>query len=161
MSDYTRLSRTAVKRRLRDLLTGASELAGLDLEVNYGPPRVPVQELAVYFADTRGTLEVANMRAGRQVYDDRFSVELVAVCFRPGEPDHELVDQAVEDLVEAVRAVVADRPTLALEVDGSGLEGIVSATVADLDGPTPWRTADGAGAAMRLVVAVHARISAP
>lgn len=156
MSSAT-FTRAATKRRLRDLLTASQALAGIP--VSYGPPRNPTESASVAFGDTTGELSVAAMRASRVPYDDRYSVEIIVAAFEPGEPDHELVDVRAEELAEAVRTIIADRPTLSLTDDGAGLDGIVAATVEDVDGPTPWRTPDGAGAAFRLFVAVHARIT--
>jgi hypothetical protein len=153
----TTLVRSATKRRLRDLLESASELSGVD--VSYGPPRNPTAGAVVAFGDTLGELTVAAMRAGRVPYDDRFVVEIIVGAFEPGDSDHELVDRRAEELAEAVRSIVAERPTLALIDGGDGLDGIVAAVVEDLDGPTPWRTPDGVGAACRVFVAVHARIT--
>lgn len=150
-------TRSATKRRLRDILESASELAGVP--VSYGPPRNPTEAASVSFGDTTGDLTVAAFRAGRVPYDDRFSVEIIVAAFEPGDPDHELVDVRAEELAETVRSIVAERPTLALTDTGSGLAGIVAATLDEVDGPTPWRTPDGAGAAFRLTVAVHARIT--
>lgn len=150
-------TRAATKRRLRDILETASELAGVP--VSYGPPRNPTESASVAFGDTTGELSVAAMRSSRVPYDDRYALEVIVAAFEPGEPDHELVDVRAEELAEAVRSVIAQRPTLALTDSGSGLDGIVAATVEDVDGPTPWRTPDGAGAAFRLFVVVHARIT--
>lgn len=153
----TTFSRAAAKRRLRDLLASSSELSGV--EISYGPPRNPTVEAVVAFGDTSGALDVAAMRSRRVPYDDRFQVEVLCFSFAPGDADHELVDERAEELAEAVRSVIAERPTLALTATGSGLDGIVAVTLEDVDGPTPWRTPEGVGAAFRLSVAVHARIN--
>lgn len=154
------VNRAAVKRRLRDLIRTAPLLAGLDVELTYGPPRVPSRELSLFVGNVDGDLEVPNMKAGRKVYDDRFDVECWAVAWTPGEAENERADDLVEHLVEAVRSLLADRPTLAETDDGSGLDGVVAATLAGVDGPTGWRTGEGVGSASRMFVSVHTRIAA-
>jgi hypothetical protein len=156
MAVATRLSRSAIKSRLRDVLEGASGLAGVT--VTYSAPTEPMVGANVFLSDVRGVLTVANQRAGSLAYDDVCTVDVVAAAWNPGDPDHEQSDIDVEDLVEAIRVELAAHPFLD-DLDGNPLPGVVHAVLSDLDGPTPWRTSEGCGSAMRLSVEVHTRIT--
>jgi hypothetical protein len=156
MAVATRLSRAAIKVRLRDVLENAPGLAGVT--VTYSAPHEPMVGLNLFLADMRGTLAVANQRAGSLAYDDVCHVDIVAAAWNPGDPDHEQCDADAEDLIEAVRVELAAHPFLD-DADGNPLPGVVHAVLSDLDGPVPWRTSEGCGSVMRLSVEVHTRIT--
>lgn len=150
----TCLSRAAAKRRLRDILENA--LPGI--AVSYDPPRTPAVGPAVTLGDIRGEVTVPDLRARRLATDDRFTIDVIASTWGPGDPDHEAVDAELEDIVEQIRSILAERPFLS-DDGGNPLPGVVAVTLAEMDGPTPWWTAEGVGAAMRLGLSVHIRIT--
>lgn len=149
------VSRAAVKRRVRDILEGLN-LA--EVSISYGPPRTPAVGSAVSLGDIRGEWTQPNMRAGRLDVDDRFTLDLILSAWAPGDPDHEQVDADIEELCDEVRRLFADRPFLQ-DATGNALPGVVHAVPGEVDGPTPWWTNDGVGAAIRLALDVHVRIS--
>lgn len=149
------VSRAAVKRRVRDML---EDLGLGEVAVSYGPPRTPAVGPAITLGDVRGEWSTPNMRAGRLDVDDRFTVDLIVSVWGPGDPDHERVDAGVEELVDELRKLFADKPFLQ-DARGEALPGVVHAVVGEVDGPTPWWTAEGVGAAVRLALDVHVRIT--
>lgn len=157
MPAATGFGRAAVKQRLRDILENSPDLAGI--AVSYSPPRdTDLTSEGIWFGDVRGEMTVPNMRAASLANDDRFTVDLIATAWGAGDSDHEQVDENVEAVAEVLRAILAARPFLD-DDGGAPLPGVVSAVVAQCDGPFPWWRPEGLGAAMRLTVAVHMRIT--
>jgi hypothetical protein len=156
MASATGLSRAAVKVRLRDIFENAAGLAGVT--ITYAQPTEPVAGLNLFLSDVRGALAVANMRAAPIAHDDIFTVDVVAAAWAPGVPDHEQPDADVGELIDAVRSELAAHPFLD-DSQGTPLAGVVHAIPRDLEGPVPWRTAEGVGSVMRLSIEVHIRIT--
>ena len=152
----TKLNRVAVMDRFRQLVELTS--TDLDLSVVLGPPRNPQQGKLLVIGDVTGDMTVAHLTAGRKVYDDRFSVEVLSIAWDSGAEDHSRCDADCEAITEHVRDLIADRPHLELQPGASGMDGLVAATVAQVDGPNRWWNPEGAGTAMRLTVDFHVRI---
>jgi|GEM_PF-5249564 len=152
MAAVTKLQRVAAANRLRDLLDTRGGTT-----VIKGAPRNEQQGELIIVGDIEGELSVPHMQSGRKQYDDRFSIEVLCIGWDPGAEDFDYVDEAVEGMGEHVHDVVADAPQL--ESGGTPLDGVVSAVVGEFDGPNRWWNPEGVGAAMRIKVDVHVRMS--
>lgn len=157
MASVTRLQRVAVMERIQQILEAAS--TDPELSIVQGPPRNPQQgKLIVVGSDVTGELSVAHLTAGRKSYDDVFDVELLCIAWDPGAESHQWSDLDCEQIAELIRDTVADRPRLEAVIGGDGMDGVVAAMLANLDGPSRWWNPEGVGTAMRLTINIHVRI---
>lgn len=147
--------RTSARRRFKDLLANNGDLAGV--QVSYAWNQAGQEDRSIYLGGIEGTSDIANLRAGRKHRDERFDLEVFIFANYPGDPDGDLASEACEDLYAVVENVLADDPLLAQ--DGINLPGLISAVLTDSDGPHPAPTDEGYRAAMRCIVAFHARLT--
>lgn len=147
--------RVAAKRRLLELLK--AERALDDVDVFYAWTGDPERDhIRVGAAPTSGAEQVPTMKAGRKHRDDRFGISVYVLASTPGR-EHDEAEERTEELLAIVESVVAVHSLLQLNDDG--LDGVVMATVGDLDGPDSDATDQGALGYGRLVVNVHARLT--
>lgn len=154
MAAVTTLRRVEVADRLRELLD-----TDADTVVIAGPPRNPQEGRLIVIGDITGELSVPHMTSGRKQYDDRFEVEILCIGWDPGAEDFSTVDAAAQEMGEHVHDILADHPQLEATTTSDGLDGVVSSVAARFDGPNRWWNPEGAGAAMKIAVEVHVRIS--
>jgi hypothetical protein len=155
MAAETGLNRIEAIGRLLDVVP--SYVPADTVTVN-GPPRNPQQGKLIAVGDVTGELDSPHLTAGRKRYDDRFTVQLLAVAWDPGGSDHSVCDDTAQQLADGIVSAVAEHPHLQTSTTGSGLQGVVAATAGRLEGPNRWWTAEGAGTAFRVSVDIHTRI---
>ena len=120
--------RTNAKRRLYDL--ARTQLPGV--QVTYSEPNQWAQT-CVWLGEVKGASRPAALKAGRKPRFDDFTIAVHCLAQRSDTSDYAEVDELVEGLWAEVDSIVADSPTLA--VDGSGLAGLIAATLGEVDGP--------------------------
>lgn len=149
--------RLDVKRRLHTLLPQAWTAAGQTVDWMWNEPtQLPANVTFGWFGQIRGDLEVAAMRAGGPPLNDRWRMDLILGCWLPGDATTEEGEDGVLDAVSTVIETMRTNPTL---TDGTSTPPcLYSTTPGELDGPTPWRGTDGAGAACRVQLVFAARI---
>jgi hypothetical protein len=142
--------RVAAKRRLVELLK-----AGLpDWEIVYGwdGPTPERDHIRVGAPPTSGSETVPTMKAGRKFRDDRFGISLYILAATPGRT-HVEAEERVEVGLAGVDSVLADNSRL------GALDGVLMATLGDVDGPDSDPATEGALGYGRAVVNVHARLT--
>lgn len=146
--------RVAAKKRLIGLLEAHPDLA--DVDVYYAWSGEPARDhIRVGAPPTSGDSSVPTMKSGRKDRDDRFGISVYVLASTPGREQPEAEERA-EQLLAIVESVVADHSLL--QLNDQQLDGVVMATVGDLDGPDSEPQTEGALAWGRLVVNVHARL---
>lgn len=153
----THVTRVDVKTRLDNLLPQAWIADGQNVNWMWNEPtQLPSNVTFGWFGDIRGDLEVAALRAGNPPVNDRWRMDLIFGCWLPGDADTKTGEDGVIEAISTSIDVILTNPNLD---DGSGDPScIYSATPGELDGPTPWRGTDGAGAACRLELTFNARL---
>lgn len=162
MATATRFTRTAVIARLLELVADARaadpSAIPADTIARRGLPRDPLSGAVIGFGDLEFVeTSVPTLKTGRRHYDDRYRLEVLCIAWQAGADTFSEVDEIAEDCAELVRSVLADHPQL--DRLGTGLAGVVSATIVQVDGPNPWYTADGVGSAVRMFVEIDSRIT--
>jgi hypothetical protein len=142
--------RVAAKRRLVELL----EVALSDWEIVYGwdGPAPERDHIRVGAPPTSGASNVPTMKAGRKFRDDRFGISLYILASTPGR-SHVEAEERVEAGLAGIDSVLADNSRL------GGLDGVLMATLGDVDGPDSDPADEGALGYGRCVVDIHARLT--
>ncbi len=135
--------RAASCRRVIDLLRSDPDNAAVT--VGYG---VPLEQgigdgsIWVQVADDEGTVEVANMKAGRYQRRDTWQLEFWILVHCSDDENGLETAERVTQIYSTVENLLATNPTLAL--DGSGLPGLVSCVQSgETSGPTTSQTDSG------------------
>lgn len=151
------LTRSSVVQRLVDLVAAHDDLPA-DTTVSRGVPRDKTQtrRLIATGEITGDETSVPTMRRDRLTYRDQYRIEVLVIVWTDGDAEFTSSDDDCEQLAELVRDICAENPQLT--VTGSDL-CVTSAVVARADGPTGFHTDLGAASAMRLEVAIDARIT--
>lgn len=162
MATATRFTRSAVVGRLLELIGDARaadpSAVPADTIVRRGLPRDPLAGAVIGLGDIEFVeTAVPTLKTGRRHYDDRYRLEVLCIAWQAGADTFTVVDERAEDCAELVRSVLADHPQL--DRAGTGLAGVVSATIVQADGPNPWHTADGVGSAVRMFLELDTRIT--
>lgn len=142
--------RAVVKARLVELLVGS---AGA-VQVSYGWPQDRKDEL-IYVGATRGTVTVADLRAGRKTRDDTFTVEMHVLAGKPGQRTAQAAEERALELCALIEDVLAANPTL------GDLDGVLWAaqrdTRSDTEDPVP--TPEGYLGVAQIDIEVKTRLS--
>jgi hypothetical protein len=147
----TFLVRAQVKTRIAEILGNAS---GVPVYRAF-PPDVP-DEL-IWLASTMGGLEY-NVLGTNLPRDDKFSVVVVCMCFKPGDSPEE-AEARVEEIASTVIVELADN--VRLDDETSDEFSIFDALITSVDGPDAMPGPDGEGwdAFVRLTIDIHLRIT--
>lgn len=148
--------RDDVKNRLDTLMPQAWAAAAQTVEWMWNEPtQLPAAVTFGWFGEIRGSLEVAALRRGSPPINDTWTQDLIFGCWIPGNADTKAGENAVVAAVSTVIDMIVANPHLD---DQTGTPPCIAvATPTDLDGPTPWRGTNGAGAACRLQLSFTAR----
>ena len=132
--------RTAVKKRLVDLLTAVSG----PVPVDYGWPGQALEDEHIYLGSTAGSVKIRDFRSGRKARNDTFTQAIYFHAKKPGQNGQE-ADERVEELYALLENILATNTKLAL--NGVDLDGVLWAAQLDneTDFPGPMPSADGEG----------------
>ena len=154
MAEATGFIRHQCRAALVDLIR--EQITDPDVDVYRNEPREWTDQV-VWLADTVGSIDYEVMGANLP-RDDRFTVIVVCQAVSPGD-DSAQAEERVQGFADSVMAAVSQAPTAYDPVDG--MDGVISVTVANVDGPDTTPAPEGYGAVMTVAVEFHTRIVLP
>lgn len=129
--------RTAVARRVIELLQADGDLAGV--EIRYGQPRdglagIGDPSIFVMVGEDGGSI-TALMGAGRKEREDRWVMTVTCALAAHDDDENGLTTaERVEAIFAQVENLFADNPTL--QQDGAGIDGLIHAVIdGEAEGP--------------------------
>lgn len=144
-------NRHEVRQALTSVLSAVYGIATPPVAVSYGFPGTDdVEREHIYTGDARGTMEIADLKAGRKRRIDEFSIDVWFVAGQDGQT-------AVEACARCQTFLATLDSALADDMQPGNVDGLRSARIGDFDGPDPVLTDQGWAAIARVEVLCESR----